>query len=149
MAMHLLQRSSPSLCVFRAVRLFSIAQRLAIPVVTAEINEDETRRNSVLDQEVQMSQPVRILVVGPQPAIHVSRKAIGAYGRLKRVLDFVQSALSFRPLRGATALEFLDMSLGFNEEVLDPGVRLETPDRIPVWHVARLGPELQPSGFDP
>jgi hypothetical protein len=45
-------------------------------------------------------------------------------------------------------LQFLDVRLGFNEEIFDPELRFDMPDRIPVGDIAGLGPELQVTGLN-
>ena len=51
MAMHFLQRGTPSVCVLGTDWRSFVTQRIATPVVAAKVNENEPCRNSVLNQE--------------------------------------------------------------------------------------------------
>ena len=58
--MHVLQVCVPLLSLFRALWRLSVAQCFAAPVVAAKVDEDKTRGNIVLQEEVKMAKTVSL-----------------------------------------------------------------------------------------
>ena len=50
-----------------------------MPIVAAKIDKEKPRGSIVLQKEVKVREPVRVLVVRLQPALYAHRKAIRIY----------------------------------------------------------------------